>query len=175
MDTITKNILGVEVTRPEQELIIMRGIPGSGKSTATAKLVGNGVIHSTDDLIEATGDYDGYFKKMIESGNWSEHGRMHNRNYKNAEKSMTEGVTPVIIDNTNIKAYEPKKYVEAALKLGFSEDNIKIVDLGDGGCTTEVLAERNSHNVPLKTIERMLASHKGVGELTLDKILKAKS
>ena len=27
----TKNIVGIAVTRPDQELIIMRGIPGSGK------------------------------------------------------------------------------------------------------------------------------------------------
>ena len=168
-----KNILDVAITRPDQELIIMRGIPGSGKSTKTKSLLGMGIIHSTDDLIDATGDYNGYFKKMVDSGDWSEHGKMHNRNFLNAKESMKSGITPVIIDNTNIKASEPKNYVEAALKLGFDENNIKIIDVGDGGVSAEDLAKRNTHNVPLKTIQRMMSSHKGVGPLTVGKILQS--
>lgn len=169
------NILGVTISRPNQELVIMRGIPGAGKSTKVASLVGEGIVHSTDTLIEEiTGDYIGYFTRMVESGDWSEHSKMHHRNFLKARRSMEEGVSPVIIDNTNIKASEPKKYVEAALNMGFDENNIKIVDIGTGGCTAEVLAERNTHNVPLKTIERMMASHQGVGELTVTKILKSK-
>ena len=168
------NSLKIEITRPTQELVIMRGIPGSGKSTEAEKRVGSGVIHSTDTLIEATGDYAGHFAKMIESGDWSAHSRMHTQNFKNAMESIKNGISPVIIDNTNIKASEPKKYVETALMLGIDEKNITFVDVGDGGCTAEVLAERNTHNVPLETIERMIESHKSVGDLTVEKVLKAK-
>jgi len=169
-----KNVLGIEITRPTQKLVIMRGIPGSGKSTKAQTLVGEGVIHSTDTLIEATGDYNGYFKRMVESGDWSEHSRMHGKNFRNAKASIEAGISPVVIDNTNIKASEPKNYIEVALRLGLDEANIKIVDVGDGGCTAEILAERNTHNVPLKTIQRMLASHKGVGTLTVNKIIESK-
>jgi len=169
------NCLNIKITRPTQELIIMRGIPGSGKSTEAKKRVKNGVIHSTDDLWEATGDYAGAFKRMKESGDWSDHSRMHTKNFKNAMTSIKEGVSPIIIDNTNIKAVEAKKYVETALKLGFNESNITIVDVGNGGCTVEVLAERNTHGVPLETIERMMKSHKSVGPLSVKKILEAKS
>jgi len=169
-----KNVLDVAITRPTQELVIMRGIPGSGKSTKAKSLVGEGVIHSTDTLIEATGDYAGYFKRMVESKDWSQHGRMHNSNFKNAQTSMLNGVSPVVVDNTSIKASEPKKYVEAALRMGLDEANITIVDVADGGVSVEVLAERNTHNVPLDTIKRMSASHKGVGPLTVKKILEAK-
>lgn len=174
-EAMTKNVIGVKITRPNQELIIMRGIPGAGKSTEAERLVGEGMIHSTDTLIEeTTGDYNGYFTKMVESGDWSEHGKMHHRNFLKAKMSMEQGVSPVIVDNTNIKASEPKKYVEAALKLGLSEDNIKIVDVGNGGQTANILAERNTHNVPFKTIQRMMSSHKGVGTLSVKKILEAK-
>jgi predicted kinase len=174
-EAMTKNVIGVKITRPNQELIIMRGIPGAGKSTEAERLLGEGMIHSTDTLIEeTTGDYNGYFTKMVESGDWSELGKMHHRNFLKAKMSMEQGVSPVIVDNTNIKASEPKKYVEAALKLGLSEDNIKIVDVGNGGQTADILAERNTHNVPLKTIQRMMSSHKGVGKLSVKKILEAK-
>ena len=167
------NSLGVAVTRPDQELIIMRGIPGAGKSTRANSIVGEGVIHSTDTLWEATGDYFGAFEKMKESGDWSEHSKMHHKNFVNASRSMEEGVSPVIIDNTNIKAREAKKYVNAALEMGYADENIRVEDVGTNGQTAEVLAERNTHGVPLETIERMIKSHTSVGELTVKKIMEA--
>lgn len=66
-----KNSLNVDISRPEQELFIMVGVPGSGKSTKAKELVGNGVIHSTDEVIEAMGDYREFFNKMISSGDLS--------------------------------------------------------------------------------------------------------
>tara|TARA_R110000796_G_scaffold248124_2_gene374572 strand:- start:18711 stop:19847 length:1137 start_codon:yes stop_codon:yes gene_type:complete len=168
-----KNVLNVTITRPDQKLVIMRGIPGSGKSTKAKTLVGKGVIHSTDTIIESAGDYNGFFKLMIESKNFSNLSKAHNQNFMNATKSMRMGISPIVIDNTNIKASEPKKYVEEALKLGYNEKNITIVDIADGGVSIEALAERNTHGVPLDKIKKMVSSHKGVGPLTVKKILEA--
>jgi predicted kinase len=169
-----KNVLDILITKPNQKLVIMRGIPGSGKSTKAKSLVGEGVIHSTDTLIEATGDYKGFFKKMIDSKDFSNLGKMHHQNCLNVKESMEMGVTPIILDNTNIKANEPKKVVEIALKLGYDENNITIVDVADGGVSVEVLAKRNTHGVPLDKIKSMVSSHQGVGPLTVKKILEAK-
>jgi predicted kinase len=174
MEVKVLNYLGVEVTRPDQILRIMRGISGSGKSTRAKELVGNGVIHSTDELWEATGDYFGAFKRMNDTGDWSEHGKMHHKNFLNALASMKAGVSPVIIDNTNLRPNEAKKYVNAALELGFDDANILIEDVGTGGVSAEVLASRNTHGVPLETIQKMVAKHKGNGELTLKKIMESK-
>jgi len=146
-------------------------VTGSGKSTKAKTLVGEDVVHSTDDLIDATGDYNGYFKKMVDSGDWSEHGRMHNKNFLNAKKSMESGITPVI-DNTNLRLREVENYIIEALELGFDENNIKIVDVGLGGQTDEVLAERNSHNVPLKTIQKMIQTYNSVGEITVSRVVE---
>ena len=98
------NILNVKVSRPSQMLIIMRGVPqlGAGKSTKAKSLVGQGKIHSTDDLIEKSGDYREFFAKMIASGDFSSLGKMHSQNLKDAIESMKAGVSPVIVDNTNI-------------------------------------------------------------------------
>lgn len=169
-----KNSLDIEVTRPDDVLIIMRGIPGAGKSTEATKQVGNGIIHSTDAVIEASFDYRKFFDEMIESKDFSNLSRMHALNYKNAKASIDAGISPVVIDNTNIKANEPKKYVVYALKKGYADENIKFVDIGNGGCTAEELAERNTHGVPLDKIKSMMQSHKSVGELTLTKVLSAK-
>ena len=171
---IAKNALGVDITRPDQMLIIMRGIPGSGKSTKAKELVGEGIIHSTDDVIESWGDYKTFFEKMVESKNFGALGAAHGANFKNAVKSMKEGLSPVIIDNTNIKKNEAKPFVKAALELGFSDANIRFVDIGTGGLLAEQLAKRNTHGVPLDKIETMIASHAGQGSLTLENVLGAK-
>ena len=171
---MTTNSLGVKVTRPTQELIVMRGIPGAGKSTKAKTLVREGVIHSTDTIIERTGDYNGFFAKMIESKDFTALSRAHSTCFTEAVTSMKNGVTPVVIDNTNIKMNEAKNFVKAALTMGYADENIKFVDIGTAGLTAEVLAERNTHGVPLEKIQQMMASHKGQGEMTLKKVLESK-
>lgn len=173
-EDIQKNSLGVPVTRPDKELFVMRGISGSGKSTKAKSLVGEGVIHSTDTLIESTTDYNAFFAKMRANNSWVELSRMHSKNLTNAKKSMDEGISPVVIDNINLKANEAKAYVEHALKLGYADENIKIIDVGTGGLTAEALAARNQHGVPLEKIEQMVKTHKSVGPLTLKKILESR-
>lgn len=173
-ENVETNSLGVAITRPSQELIVMRGIPGAGKSTKAQSLVREGVIHSTDTVIERKGDYREFFSKMVESKNFLPLSRAHSTNLKEAVASMKAGVSPVVVDNTNIKMNEAKGYVVAALEMGFSDSNIKFVDVGTGGLTAEGLAGRNTHGVPLEKIEQMMASHKGQGEITLKKVLESK-
>lgn len=168
------NRLGITVTRPDQVLIIMRGIPGAGKSTRAKQLVGEGIIHSTDALIEAKGDYSVFFEQMHAANDFGQLFGLHIKNFRNARASILEGISPVIIDNTNIKQSDAKSYVKAALELGLSDSNIRFEDVGTSGLDAKVLSERNTHGVPLKTIEKMIASHKGQGELTLESVLKAR-
>lgn len=171
---LTKNALGVLVSRPNQEMIIMRGIPGAGKSTKAKTLVGEGIIHSTDDVIEAQGDYNLFFKQMIESEDFTPLSKAHSLNLKNSIKSLKDGLSPVIIDNTNIRQNESKAYVKAALELGLADGNIKFVDVGTGGLSAEILAERNTHGVPLDKIQSLIDRHKGQGLLTLKSVLESK-
>ena len=173
-ENVNKNVLGVMVTRPDQELIIMSGIPGSGKSTKAKSLVGEGKMHSTDDLICEAGDYRAFFVDMVEKKDFLPLSRMHSKNLKNAIESMKLDITPVIVDNTNIKLNESKAYVVAALELGYADNNIKFVDIGTGGLVAEGLASRNTHGVPLEKIKAMIASCTARGPLTLNSVLEAK-
>ena len=158
----------------------MRGIPGSGKSTKAKSLVGNGKIHSTDDLIDAAGDYKEFFAKMVadqvakKSDAFAPLHNMHVKNLSNAIESMKAGESPVIIDNTNIKHADAKAYVKAALELGFADDNIKFVDIGTAGLDAEKLAARNQHGVPLDKIKQMIDTHTLQGPMTLKSVLDAK-
>jgi predicted kinase len=168
-----KNILNVEITKKNQKLKIIRGIPGAGKSTLSKSLVLDGVIHSTDDIVEATGDYRGFFEKMKLSKDWKPLSRAHSLNLNNAIKSMKDGVSPVIIDNTNLTASICKSYVVPALEMGFDDKNIEICDIGLGGLDAKSLSERNTHGVPFDKIESMIQSYKSAGKLTIPKILAA--
>jgi len=174
MRNVNENSLGVSVSRPNQVLIIMVGIPGSGKSTKAKQIVGNGVIHSTDDVIESSGDYNKFFEYMIKNKDFKPLSIAHSTNFKNAVNSMKKGISPVIIDNTNLSPSEPKKYVEAALNLGYSDDNVKFINIGTAGLSAEELANRNTHGVPLDKIKSMIQKYNSHGGLTLSKVLGAK-
>ena len=122
---IKKNVLNVAITRPDQTLVIMRGIPGSGKSTKTKSLLGKGIVHSTDDLIDATGDYNGYFKKMVDSGDWSEHGRMHNKNFLNHTTKIsrkfweaTTGIPPIDDCIKKVQQFGYLHHIERLMVVG---------------------------------------------------------
>ena len=170
-----KNSLNVSITRPNQVLIVMRGIPGSGKSTKAKELAGsNGVIHSTDDVIESQGNYNEFFKQMIASKDFTPLSRAHSTNLKNLFKSLKDGLSPVILDNTNIKQNEAKAAVKAALELGLSDNSIKFVDIGTGGLSAQELSKRNTHGVPLDKIEAMIASHTSQGPLSVQSVMSAK-
>ena len=172
---VMKNSLGVVISRPNQVLIVMRGIPGSGKSTKAKQLAGaNGVIHSTDDVIEAQGDYSEFFEKMFASKDFSPLSKAHSTNLKNLIESLKNGVSPVILDNTNIKQNEAKAAVKAALEMGLDDKNINFEDIGTGGLSAQQLADRNTHGVPLDKIESMIASHTGQGPLTVKSVMAAK-
>ena len=174
-ENIDKNSLGVAITRPHQVLIVMRGIPGSGKSTKAKELSGSsGVIHSTDDVIEKQGDYNEFFKQMFASKDFSPLSRAHSTNIKNLIESLKNGVSPVILDNTNIKQNEAKAAVKAALEMGLDDKNINFVDIGTNGLTAKELAERNTHGVPLDKIESMIESHKSQGPLSVASVMSSK-
>jgi hypothetical protein len=150
-------------------------VTGSGKSTKAKQLAGtNGVIHSTDDVIETQGDYREFFANMIASKDFTPLSKAHSTNLKNLIQSLKDGVSPVILDNTNIKQNEPKAAVKAALEMGLNDKNIKFVDIGTGGLSAQELANRNTHGVPLDKIESMIASHTGQGVLSVKSVMGAK-
>ena len=136
--------------------------------------MGNGVIHSADAVLEAKGDYNQIFAEMKETKNYGQLFGAHMSCNRGAKKSMKEGISPVIIDNTNIKKADMKSYVKAALTLGFDDANIQFVDVGTAGLSAAELAARNVHNVPIETIEKMIASHKGQGVISVKTVMEVK-
>ncbi|XP_022055830.2 NEDD4-binding protein 2-like 2 [Acanthochromis polyacanthus] len=129
-------------------LILMRGLPGSGKSTLARELLStgpSGIILSTDDYFAYN---DGY---RYEPGLL---GKAHEWNQGRAKDALHDSRSPIIIDNTNIQAWEMKPYVKMALERGYK------VDFCEPDTRWKFdpyeLEKRNKHGVPHEKIAQML-------------------
>ncbi|XP_063250840.1 uncharacterized protein LOC134549206 isoform X2 [Prinia subflava] len=129
-------------------LLILRGLPGSGKSTLSRVLLGQscgGVVLSTDDYFR---QWCGYSYDAAQLGD------AHEWNQKRAKQAMEQGKSPVIIDNTNTQAWEMKPYVEVALEKGYR------VEFHEPDTwwkfDPEELEKRNKHGVTREKIAQML-------------------
>lgn len=92
----------------EKILIIMRGVPGSGKSFLARQLRGHGVVLSTDDFfINFQGEYVFDRYRLQEAHEW---------NQRRADERLRDGTNPVVIDNTNLEIWEMQPYVVMALR-----------------------------------------------------------
>lgn len=121
--------------------IIIRGLPGSGKSTLSELFRHNSCVVSADSYFYEKGEYKFDAKKL-----WSAHsecfqtfieccGRGHN----------------VVVDNTNTTKKEYQRYVDYAKEHGY-----KVIILTvETDLTDDELAKRNIHGVPVETIKRM--------------------
>jgi predicted kinase len=141
-------------------MFLVRGTPGSGKSTLAKELGKNGTVLSSDDFFMVDGKYE-YDPDAKDYAHWWNQGR--------AEEAMKRGTSPVVIDNTNIQAWEAKPYVNLALKYGYK---IEIKEpTTPWKFNAEELAKRNTHKVPQEAIEKMIT--KWQPNITVEDILKS--
>lgn len=128
-----------------KKMIIMRGLSGSGKSTLARELGEGGVILSTDDFWEQDGEYNFDVSRIQEAHDW---------NRQRAEGAVNKGISPVVIDNTNVEAWEAKEYVKMAKDQGYDIE-IREADT-PWAFNAEELAKKNTHGVDQETIQKML-------------------
>ncbi|NXS31905.1 N4BP2 protein, partial [Pomatostomus ruficeps] len=96
-----------------QVLVLLRGVPGSGKSYLARNLLEDnpgGIILSTDDYFYKNGQY--YYDPDCL-------GEAHDWNRKRAKEAFEMRISPIIIDNTNIQAWEMKPYVTLAQQFKY--------------------------------------------------------
>lgn len=134
------------------KVIIMSGIPGSGKSTIAEKLVeqhsGQSAIHTTDSYFIENGEYQ--FDKTKLHIN-------HKKNQHAFEQSLKRKTPLVICDNTNLQQKHIGEYEALAFKYGYQVEVIK-VGLFRDNAFIQMCAERNSHQVDLDTIKSMVGN-----------------
>lgn len=154
-------------------MYIMRGLPGSGKSTkacdvqcehiadlpADVRKEQCPVILSADEYFTIDGVY--YFDVM-------KLGSAHRWNQWRARQLIDAGKN-IIIDNTNTQFKEFKSYVDNAFDAGYE---VKVVEASTPWAKDiEGLLEHGTHNVPRETVEKMLERYED-NESVLDKVDK---
>ncbi|XP_060511174.2 NEDD4-binding protein 2 isoform X1 [Panthera onca] len=129
-------------------LVLLRGLPGSGKSFLARTLQEDnpsGVILSTDDYFYINGQYQFDVKYLEEAHEW---------NQNRAKEAFEKKVSPIIIDNTNLQAWEMKPYVSLSqkhkYKVLFREPDTW------WKFKPKELARRNIHGVSKEKLTRML-------------------
>lgn len=129
-----------------KRVIIMRGIPGSGKSTYVRNRFPGALVCSADHYFEQSGEYKFDASKLSEA---------HSACLRRFVRAVAHyGSLLVVVDNTNISAAEIAPYFQLAQAYGY-EVTIYTVE-----CQPAVAAKRNVHGVPEATIERMAKSLK---------------
>lgn len=129
-----------------QRLILITGLPGSGKSTAAqaykSRSEGDSVIVEADHYFDTPEGYQFDPRKLPEAHTWC---------HDTAQRYLSKGWT-VIVANTFSRQWELDPYVKMAGELGVP---VEVYTMPDPG--TDVLAARNIHHVPAEVIDRMRA------------------
>jgi len=121
-------------------LYIVRGIPGSGKSTFAKNLVGEkDYCHKEADMffVDRDGNYNFEPSKIKDAHQWCQ---------EEMDFLMRLEHSPVVVSNTFTQEWELQPYYELAIKYGYYVTSI-IVENRHGGV--------NEHGVPEDKIELM--------------------
>jgi predicted kinase len=119
-----------------QTLTLIRGLPGSGKSTFAHRNLGNNEVHIEADMYFMTDDGEYIFDaRWLKSA--------HNWCFNETEEYLSNGVN-VTVSNTFTQQWEMQRYIDLAKAYG--------VDLNVFTMKTQY---ENIHNVPEQTINRM--------------------
>jgi len=142
-----------------KRLILMRGLPGSGKSTK-AKAIPHARVMSTDDYwIRPDGKYDWNAKLIFDAHRW---------NQRRVEESMQFWYPTIVVDNTNIRIAHMLPYYDLAREYSYEVD-LMWSDTSWAWDPEECM-KRCTHNVPLESIKKMLEDYEVVDGDALQKL-----
>lgn len=117
-------------------LILLRGLPGSGKTTL-GYAIGVVPLSADDYFYDESGNYNFDASKLRAAHNWC---RLR------TEQQMEDGVDTIVVANTFTQKWEMDGYYELANQYGYRVHSV-IVENRHGGV--------NVHNVPDDKVKQM--------------------
>lgn len=118
-----------------KDLIILRGLSGSGKSTV-GQLFGTKAICSADDYFMRNGIYCWYGEGLPYAHSWCQ---------RKCRRFMKKQAKIIIIDNTSARERDLVPYQDLARQFGYRVHSI-VVENRHGGV--------NKHDVPEENLEK---------------------
>ncbi len=129
-------------------ILILRGLPGVGKSTLAEVLTAinkDSVVLSSDDFFyDKTTKIHNFDKEKIQDA--------HKWNFDRYKKSIESRVPVIIVDNSNIKNFHYHLYLDYGQRHNYL---VSVVTIPHNDVSDRELTERNIHGVSRETIRRM--------------------
>ncbi|EQC33207.1 hypothetical protein SDRG_09191 [Saprolegnia diclina VS20] len=143
--------IAAHVSFTGHQVIILRGLPGSGKSTLSRRVLSmataataSSVLCSADLCFESPGGY--YYEK-------SKLGEAHDACKAAFMAALADKVAVIVVDNTHSQLWEYEAYVTGALEAAYAVTVLEVQC--DDMAMAQRMMYRNSHGVSFDVIARM--------------------
>jgi predicted kinase len=120
----------------EKDLIILRGLPNSGKS-AFATMFNTKAICCADEYLVHDDTYIWDYRYLDSAHKWCE---------RKCRRFMKAQAERIVIANTSVTVRQFQVYLDLAKQFNYKVFSVIIETRHDN---------KNTHNVPIKTIEKM--------------------
>jgi hypothetical protein len=151
---------------PFVTLYIIRGLPGSGKSSVAQQLVGDGNYFEADMYFtDENGVYRFDPKKLQEAHAWcfSQVQKAMESRYKQYSDNETgfsgsylNSFDPVAVSNTFTQLWEMQPYIDLVKRPEYADWKVCIIEMPNNF--------GNTHGVPTEAIERMRTRWEKIGD-----------
>jgi predicted kinase len=124
-----------------KSLVLLRGLPGAGKSTLAKLIISKDYCHKEADMyfVDREGNYKFVPSQIKDAHKWCKDEVANLMKYEHS---------PIVVSNTFTQEWEMENYYELAKQYGYIVHSV-IVENRHGGV--------NIHNCPPETIDRMEA------------------